>query len=424
MRHLEATHLLIHEDVLADEQMRARAERMRPHISAAVTEVVDDARLDQLVDELQLYGRGSHGRFEQVPMVVLFNRFLFDHDEATIAARRERYPNLFRVPMHKLCGYGISGRAGYEWRDSGSPAHRARTGTVCQPAWQIHTIVGCPFRCAYCGLGWTQNLLMNLEAFIERLDEWIGDPPPQTLYQHDNYSDVVEFEPEYGGSALLIDYFAHKPGCYLELYVGKSDRVDSLLELDHRGKTTCCWSIAMRSQCDLVERETASLEARLDAIRRCQEAGYPVRVRYSPIIPMRGWREQLREMIALTFEACRPEVITFETLRYMKWDAIAATMDPDWLDPEWVAIMRAAPAECSYGGEIPEDFRRRIYRAVIDDLEAISPRTPYAFCREARTTWEHFAEEFGRHWQHPDSYVCNCGPFSSPGHPLLPVVAG
>ncbi|MBI2302329.1 MAG: hypothetical protein HYU66_25780 [Armatimonadetes bacterium] len=410
---------------MSDTLMRARAERMQPHITAGVTEVVDDARLNELVDELQLFGRGLHGRFADVPMVVVLNRFLFDHDEATQAARRDRYPNLFRSPYHKLTGYGLSGKGCYEWRDSGSPEYRARTGMVCQPAWQIHTIVGCPFRCAYCGLGWTQHLLMNLEKLVERLDGWIGDDPPQTLWQHDNHSDVSEFEPEYGSSALLIDYFAHKPGCYLELYVGKSDNVDNLLSLDHRGKTTCCWSVSLRSQCDLLEPGTASLTARLESIRKCQEAGYPVRIRYSPLIPIRGWREELREMIELTFATCRPELITFETLRYMSHDAIVAAMRPEVLDPEWLELMREAPAKPEFGGgEIPDAFRERVYRAVIDDLEEISPRTPYAFCRESRPMWDCFATDFERHWQRPDSYVCNCGPFSSPDHALLQVAGG
>ncbi len=420
MRQLQATHLLIHKDVLADDRMRRRAERMSPNITADETRIVDDAALNALVDELHLYGQGSHGVSREVPMVVLFHRYLFGHDEATRTERKERYPNLFSHPMHKLNGYGISDLAGLEWRSSGSPEHRQSTGCVCQPAWQIHTVVGCPFRCAYCSLGWVQKLMMNVEELVEHLDEFIGDPPPHSLYQHDNFTDIAEFEPEYGSSKSLIDYFAARPGIFLELYVGKSDNVDYLLDLDHRGKTTCCWSISMRSQADLIERETASLEARLRSAAKCQEAGYPVRFRYSPIIPVKNWRQELREMVEMSFDLCRPELITFESLRYLRYQQVAATMDVDTLDSEFLASLKGAPETPPQpGSEIPQEFRWKLYQAVIDELERVSPSTPYAFCREARVTWEHFADDFGRHGQHPDHYVCNCGPNSSPDHPLL-----
>ena len=41
----------------------------------------------------------------------------------------------------------------------------------------------------------------------------------------------------YGAAKLLIEFFARQPGRALELYVGKSDNVDYLLDYDHRGHT-------------------------------------------------------------------------------------------------------------------------------------------------------------------------------------------
>ncbi len=419
MRRLNATHLLIHEDVQADPRMRARAERMAPRIRAEQTEVVDDERLDELVDPLGLYGRGLHGTQRDVPMVVVLNRYRFGDDAATREARRQQYPNLFRSPVHKLNGYGEGERPGFEWRETGTPAWRAKTGCICQPAWHIHTVVGCPFRCAYCGLGWTLNLMCNLEELVEHLDGWIDSVPEQKLFQNDNWSDIAEFEPEYDSARLFVEYFAGKPGRFFEFYVGKSANVDYLLNLDHRGQTTCCWSLGLPSQCRLIERETASLEARLAAAAECQEAGYPVRLRYSPIVPMRHWREEVRELVARTFAVCRPEMITFETLRYLKLATLEQHFDLDQLAPDFLDAMRDQPAGAEPGSEIPDAFRREIYQTVIDELERVSPGTPYAFCREARATWDHFARDFGRHQQSAEDYICNCGTRSSPDHPLL-----
>ena len=59
--------------------------------------------------------------------------------------------------------------------------------------------------------------------------------------------------------------------------------------------------------------------------------------------------------------------------------------------------LRSAPEKPEYGAQIPDAFRIAIYEEVIGHIERVSPPTPYAFCREARKVWDHFADDFGRH---------------------------
>ncbi|MGC9319993.1 MAG: spore photoproduct lyase family protein, partial [Armatimonadota bacterium] len=356
-----------------------------------------------------------HGMYRDIDPVVILNLGRFDDPEEVRRARLERYPTLCRGT------YPLSGYDGFHWRRSGSPKHRRETGMVCQPAWQIHSAWGCHYRCAYCSLGHYVTLMVNVEEFVERLPGLIDRrAPKQTLFQYDNGTDIVAFEPEYGASQLLIDFFAHRQGQFLELYVGKSSNVDFLLNLDHRGHTVCCWSLAGRTQSVEIEWLSAPMEERIEASRRCQQAGYHVRHRFSPIIPVRNWREEIREMIELLFARVQPDVITFETLRYMDHQDILADFDPEMLDPKLLEVMRRDEREeIPDGCQIPDSYRHEVYRFVIDELERVSPQTPYAFCREQRTTWERFADDFARHGQQPDRYVCNCAPYSAPGDPLL-----
>ena len=403
---LSASKVLIVDGVEDDPRMRERAGRLRSGIAADEVRHVSDEELSEIA-ERELTGLGRHGMRADIEPVVIFNRFRFDDSEDEERHRIEAFPAL---NVSKLNGYG-----GFEWRDSGSAGYRETTGLVCQPAWQLHTIVGCHFRCAYCHLGWFLNVMLNMEEFVSRLDECLAGCPTQTLFQYDNHTDTVCFEPEYGGARLLIEYFAGKPGRALELYVGKSEHVDFLLDYDHRGHTVCCWSLGGRSQCEEFEKGSASMEGRIEAVRKCQEAGYPVRVRFSPIIPVRGWRDELREMIELLFAAARPDVITFETIRFLDYAQMRELFDLDLLDGDFVLTMQQAQGKPhGQGCEMPDDYRRHVYQFVIAELERVSPRTPYAFCREKRDLWEHFADDFARHGQHPDDYVCNCGPYSAP----------
>jgi spore photoproduct lyase len=347
--------------------------------------------------------------------LIFFNLFRFDDAEPTRAQRKQAYPDLFKQDLLKLHSYG-----GFDWRDTGSAEWRAKTGLVCQPAYAMHSLVGCHFRCAYCSLGWFHNIMLNLEDFVDRLDVWLAPIQNQMLFQYDNWTDIACFEPEYGMSKLLVEYFARREKEYLELYVGKSADVDCLLSLDHRRHTTVCWSLSAKTQCARIERGTASMMARIEAARRCQQAGYHVRIRFSPIVPVRNWQQENREMIEALFAAVTPEVITFEPLRFLNYDAVCRDLDTSLLDPEFLEGMKSTMGTKHPGGsEIPDALRLKMYRFIIAEIERLSPKTPYALCREERKTWEALAAEFARHGMDADHYVCNCGPTSAPGNPLL-----
>lgn len=414
---LKASKLYIVEGIEEDAIMRERARRLETGILTDNVEHVGDEELESAVKSGELNSR-RHGMKAEFEPVVIFNRFRSDDTADMRKKRRADVPNIFKKV--KLSGYG-----GIDWRDSGSAAYRERTKLVCNPAWQIHTICGCHFRCAYCSLGNPIIVMMNIEELIDRLDETIANAPGQTLYQYDNGTDTVCFEQEYGGSRLLIEYFAKRENEYLELYVGKSDNVDYLLDIDHRGHTVCCWSVSGETQSREFEWKTASMRERIESSRLCQETGYHVRFRLSPIIPVRNWQDENRELIELIFAETQPDVITFETLRFMNYDAINSSFDTSLLDPEFLSVMKEFKGqEHLQGCEIPHEYREKVYRFIIDELERVSPETPYALCRAHRVMWETLEDDFARHGQDPDYYVCNCGPYSAPGHELLRNVQG
>jgi hypothetical protein len=220
---------------------------------------------------------------------------------------------------------------------------------------------------------------------------------------------------------MLVELFAAEPDRYLELYVGKSDRVDFLLDYDHRGHTTCCWSLGGETQAREVEKRTASPEARLAAARKCQDAGYLVRMRLSPMVPVVGWEEEIRHLIRRMFGETAPEVVRIEPLRFYDYERLLADFPPGLLDPEFVEGMRTLPADSDawQRKEFPDDLRVKMYRVVLDEAARVSPRTPAALCRDKQRVWELLQSDFDRWGQRPDNYVCNCGPTSARPNPLL-----
>ncbi|HOZ47389.1 MAG TPA: hypothetical protein PLO37_13590 [Candidatus Hydrogenedentes bacterium] len=406
MQSLPASKILMVDGVDEDPRTRARAERLRAHMPADEVRHVSDEELNGVFAEI-LPNLRRHGMNRDIKPVVVFNRFRFDDPEEVQAQRIEAYP---WIRDSKLNGYG-----GFDWRPSGSSQYRRETGLVCQPAWHIHTVVGCHFRCAYCNLGWFVNVMLNLEDYVDRLDDNLARCPEQRLFQWDNYTDVACWEPEYGCAKLLIDYFAGRRRQALLLYVGKSDHVDYLLDYDHRGHTVCCWSLSGRTQSAAFERGSASMEARIESMRKCQEAGYPVRVRLSPIIPVRNWREENRAMLEYLFERVKPDVVTMETIRFLDYGAMCEAFDLALLDEGLVRTMREAQgAERLQGCELPHAYREKVYAFIINEMERLSPETPFAFCRATAQMWRVFEPKLAQHGQTAKRYFCNCGPHCAP----------
>lgn len=418
---IQARAVFIKQEAAADSRSMARIERMLPFIEHEGDPVViDDAGLrDLLTGPLKHLFR--HGRrAEEIEPIVMFNQFLYTHSPAEQKRRREAYPELFR--RGGLAGYG--GYGGWDWRASGDAAYRRQSGLICQPAYALHSFWGCHFRCAYCNLGHMANIYVNLEDWIEHIERNLStkpNSPRQRLFQWDNGTDVVCWEPEYGGTKMLVELFARQQDAYLELYVGKSDHVDFMLEYEHRGHTTCCWSLAPVEQADKLEKRTAGMEARLAAAKACQEAGYPVRIRFSPMIPFQGWEDGIRHMIQRMFEEIRPEMLTIEPLRFYTYEQLLEDFEPGVIDAEFLEAMKAIPATADAWtrSQFPEELRCRMYRVVFDEASRISPQTPIAFCREKRTVWETFRPELERLGQDPDNYVCNCGPYSAGDDPRV-----
>lgn len=98
------------------------------------------------------------------------------------------------------------------------------------------------------------------------------------------------------------------------LILTKSNNVDSLLELRHRGRTVIGFSINPPKITERYEVGAASSDARLEAAQRCIHAGYKVMVRVDPMIPAPGWRAQYASLLSALNEM-RLHGIVVATLR-------------------------------------------------------------------------------------------------------------
>jgi hypothetical protein len=287
------------------------------------------------------------------------------------------------------------------------------TGAYCQRGIELNIVDGCVFRCAYCGFGRRIIFSLDVEAFMQGLDGVFAGAPGQTLYKYSNMTDLPPFEPEYGAVRPMVERFARDPRRYLMLFT-KSDAVEFLLDLDHGGHTIISWSLTLETASRAFDKRTATLGERLSAMRKAEAAGYRVRARLSPIVPVRGWREEYASLLERLFSAARPDIVTLELLGWMDYEDLVRILPPDLLDPAMLEAARAA-ADALRGdrsGPFPESTHQEIYRFCVETVRRLSPRTPVAVCHGTPETWEALGPLMG---MTPDRYICNCGPTSAPG---------
>ncbi len=303
---------------------------------------------------------------------------------------------------------------GYDWAETRSGSYQwQQHGVVCQTAVEIQTIFGCLFDCGYCPYTRSVTIACDLEAFEQRVRGLLAGRPKQLLYKLNNRSDTLCFEPEYGLSRKLVELFAERAEQRLMLY-SKSDNVSHLLDLDHGGHTIACFTLSTPTVARLLEPAAPSFDARLDAAARCAHAGYPVRFRFSPIVPFRGWQQEAVAAVQRMAQRVRPELITLWTLSMTDADTLETLVDPATLDPRFLDGLRGAQAAMTgvKGAPFPPDARREMYEVFADAVARYSPTTRVALCLETQDVIEALRPRLAITG---NAQVCNCGPRCTSG---------
>ncbi len=401
MRNLVVPAVYVNERVARDTRAVARVERMMTKIETPkMVTGIDDDELDRVVTEAGWReSRRLTGIKKAGDPVVIFNAFDLDLPDTE---RKQGSRDIFR------------GGGAWSLRDRDTVMGRGR---VCQTAWELHSVRGCLFRCEYCYLQNVLNIMVNIEAMVDRLGPFI-EAQPQTLYKWDSQADILQLEPEYDAARPMGELFGSQKKAYLMHYT-KSDNVDVLRDIAHNGQTMVCWSLSASTQSRVIEVDTATCEERIEAMRKCQSWGHPVRCRLSPVIPLVNWREENRAMIELLFSKVRPDVISLQTLsRFPDYEMLPRTLDLDLLDPAFVEAAQEAREEMTgrIYGPLPHGKRAEMYEFLIGELKRLSPETPFSICLESPEMWESLGDAMG---ESPRAYPCCCGPACTPDEPIM-----
>jgi spore photoproduct lyase len=216
------------------------------------------------------------------------------------------------LPIEELPHNRLTGLRGQDERETydiakrtlavvNAPASQFQLSPIPPSAdWQFHLAQGCPAHCQYCYLAGSLpsppviRVYANLPQILANLSQYeMADRP--TRFEVSCYTDPLGIEHLTGSLAECIRVFGMRPQGYLR-WVSKFDGVDSLLDLPHQGHTHCRVSVNAAPIARSMEGGTASVWARLQALRRLGQAGYPIGLVIAPIMPVVDWPMHYKQL--------------------------------------------------------------------------------------------------------------------------------
>ncbi len=192
-------------------------------------------------------------------------------------------------------------------------------------------------------------------------------------------------------SVFLVEFFASQPNAILELKT-KTDCIENLLGLEHRGRTVLAWSVNPPRIQKTDEYKTASLNDRLQAARRCVDAGYPVAFHFDPIVQYAGWEMEYRSLVRRIFDELPPGSVAWISLGGLRMTYALKQVIRRRFPKSLLPFGELVPGE---DGKLRyfKPVRVEIYRQMRAWIGELDPGVPTYLCMEKPDVW---VKVFGR----------------------------
>lgn len=277
---------------------------------------------EQVLEKTSARFRRSPSAKLWIPQQVLFTPAALDHPWGQQIF--EKVSSL-GLPVTKLKTNRITGLRGKDERETYAKAKQTMAVVTSPPSalklqpippsadWQFHLAEGCPAHCQYCYLASSLSgppvirVFANLLEILENTENYQGpqkgsksspsalDPNRPTSFEVSCYTDPLSLEHLTGSLGECIRYFGMQENKQLR-WVSKFDNVEPLLDIEHNGHTRCRASVNADPVARGFEGGTASVEHRLQALRKLAlpkeqgGGGYPIGLVMAPIMAFPDWQ--------------------------------------------------------------------------------------------------------------------------------------
>ncbi len=182
--------------------------------------------------------------------------------------------------------------------------------------------IDCKYDCEYCYLQYYFNtkvpvIFVNRDEVLNQIEEILQNT--ESPYFHvGEVCDSLAFDELTGFSKDIGELFNKYPNGTVEFRT-KSTNVESLVSLDEVSSNVIpSWTFSPEFICETLEHKTPKLDERINAAKRCQDAGFTVGVRLDPLFRYENWEEDYHQMVSTLLERLDPKKIDYITLGSIK----------------------------------------------------------------------------------------------------------
>jgi len=167
-------------------------------------------------------------------------------------------------------------------------------------------MLNCIYDCRYCflqGMYRSANyvLFINFEDFDQAISETAKQYPDEQVYFFSGYDcDSLALEPVTGFIEHTLPLFRKLDNAVIELRT-KSTQIRNLLQVEAMHNCVVAFSLAPDGLARALEHKAPSLQKRLDALDKLQQAGWPIGLRFDPIIYCDNYRELYADFFQQVF---------------------------------------------------------------------------------------------------------------------------
>ena len=280
-----------------------------------------------------------------------------------------------------------------------TPLPKKKTDIICPHFLELKWAYGCPYDCAWCYLKGTfrfrpegkspvvkpyDKIRLHVGRFLSEVKE------PEILNTGEIADSLMNEHTSFSFTKFIIPIF-EKQNLHKVLFLTKSSNVKNLLEIDSHKQTIVSFSLNAIPVAEKWEKAPHVLK-RIHAAKKVYDAGYEVRIRIDPMVPIENWQKHYLELLDIIFNNLIPERITLGSLR-----GLQSTIN-GCVDKSWVHYLKETS---NWGKKIDFPTRYRMYLKIIQELMKKYNFHKIALCKETVQMWSALGMDYRK-------IRCNC----------------
>ena len=280
-----------------------------------------------------------------------------------------------------------------------TPLPLRKTNVVCPHFLELKWAYGCPYDCAWCYLKGTfrfrpegtspvvkpyEKIELHTRKFLEEVRT------PEILNTGEIADSLMHEHVDIPFSKFIIPIF-EKQNIHKVLFLTKSSNVRNLLEIESHNQAIISFSLNAIPVAERWEKAPSILK-RIEAAKKVFDAGYEVRIRIDPMVPIENWQKYYLDLLEIIFEDLTPERITLGSLRGLQSTINGCT------DKTWVRYLKESS---NWGKKIDFKTRYVMYSTLIQELKTTYKFDKVALCKETIQMWDALKMDYKK-------IRCNC----------------